>query len=238
MTEPDPNADLSVPPGCRSTVDRLQLVLDGVLPAGALHAEPHTLTCAACRERIAAARLLLSVFTVPAESSFPSGMTNSILAAVREDRHAQIRHRSYSLAAGFGAALVASLMLVAWFNKTPAQPEVPFLPRPLPDMSHVAPEPRPVRIGDEFSKVGQAILGTSKPIMEPVVAAPQMLTKLTDTLTLPAAPAGEFELARRSITDLPDAARTGLEPVTGTAQKAFSRLMRDFSAVQVNKPKS
>lgn len=238
MTEPDLNAELPILPACQATVDRMQLVLDGELLAAVLDAESHTLDCAACRERIAAARLLLSVFTVPAESSFPSGMTNGILSAVREDRYARIRRRSYSLAAGIGAALVASLMLIAWFNKTSPQPEVPFLPRPLPDMSHVAPEPRPVRIGDEFSKVGQAILGTSKPIMEPVVAAPQMFTKLTDTLTLPAAPAGEFELARRSITDLPDAARTGLEPVTGTAQKAFSRLMRDFSAVQVNKPKS
>ncbi len=237
MTDPDLNAELPIPPACRPTLDRLQLVLDGELPATALDADSHTTACPACRERIAAARLLLSALAAPAELPVPSGLTDGILSAVREDRYARIRQRSYVVAIGVGAALAASLLLVGWLNQKPA-PTVPHGLLPAPDTAHVAPEPRPVRIGDEFSKVGQAILGSSKPITEPVGAAPQMFTKLTDTLTRPTAPAGEFELTRKSLADLPDAARAGLEPVTGTAQKAFSRLMRDFGAVQVSKPKS
>ena len=60
-----------------------------------------------------------------------------------------------------------------------------------------------------------------------------MLSKLTDALTRPP-PAGRLEPARKSLADLPDAARAGLEPVTGTAQKAFARLLRDVGAVQVS----
>jgi hypothetical protein len=123
-------------------------------------------------------------------------------------------------------------------NQKPGPDIVPGGPLFVPDHAHVAPEPRPVRLGDEFSKVGQAILGTSRPITEPVGQAPRMLTQLSNSFSRPAAPAGEFEQARKSLIDLPDAARSGLEPVTGTAQKAFTRLMRDIGAVQVNKPKS
>jgi hypothetical protein len=42
-----------------------------------------------------------------------------------------------------------------------------------------------------------------------------------------------------SIAELPAAARTGLEPVTGTTQKAFTRLLRDVGVFQTTaRPKS
>lgn len=243
MTEPVTNADTPLAPVCRATVERLQLVLDGELPSAALDADPHPAACAACRERIAAARLVLSVLAAPAETAVPPGMTDAILSAVREDRFARIRRRSFAVAGGIAVAIAASVILLNWFT-SPA-PEL-FVPAPAPPMVHrqpapnppEAPEPRPVRIGDEFSKLGQALRGTSKPITEPVGAAPEVLVKLTDTLTRPVAPAPEFEPARKSLAELPDAARAGLEPITGTAQKAFSRLLRDVGSVQVSKPKS
>src|SRR5262245_12390648 len=228
MTQPDFDAELPVPPACRPTVERLQLVLDGESPAAAIDADPHAAACAACRGRIAAAR----------EIPVPPGLTDAILSAVHEDRYARIRRRSYAWTIGIGVAVAASLLLVGWLTRTPPQPLVPLPFVPAPDTTHVAPEPRPVRIGDEFSKLGVALRGSSKPITEPAAAAPQMFGQLTDALTRPVAPAAEFEPARRSLAELPDAARAGLEPVTGTAQKAFSRLLRDVGAVQVNKPKS
>src|SRR5437763_757154 len=46
------------------------------------------------------------------------------------------------------------------------------------------------------------------------------------------------EPAGRAIAEIPAAAKTGLEPVTGSAQKAFSRLLKDVGAVSPGKPKS
>jgi hypothetical protein len=236
MTESDINADLPVPPVCRPMMDRLQLVLDGALPAAALDADAHAVACPACRARVAAARLVLSALAAPGGFPIPSSLTDGILSAVREDRHTRIRRRSYAVAVGVAVALAASLLLVGWLGKAPT-PE-PFVPEQASDVAHVAPEPRPVRIGDEFAKVGQALLGSSRPITEPVAGAPRALAGLTDVLTRPPAPGTEFEPARKSLAELPDAARAGLEPVTGTAEKAFARLMRDIGAVQVSKPKS
>lgn len=241
MTESVTNADTPVPPVCRATVERLQLVLDGELPAAALDADPHLTACAACRERIAAARLVMSALARPAETSVPPGLTDAVLSAVREDRYARIRRRSYLWTTGVIVAIAASLLFLSWFTSPVPEPIVPVPFRP---EAHVqpkppeAPEPRPVRIGDELSKVGQALREASKPITEPVGAAPQIIVKLTDTLTRPIAPTPAFEPARKSLVELPDAARAGLEPITGTAQKAFSRFLRDVGSVQVSRPKS
>ena len=63
--------------------------------------------------------------------------------------------------------------------------------------------------------------------------AAERLAALTDTLlNVPATPAINLGPAGKSLTEIPDAARTGLEPVTGTAQKAFNRLLRDVGAMQ------
>jgi hypothetical protein len=224
-------------------VERLQLVLDGELPAAALDADAHLTACAACRERITAARLVLSALAKPCETAVPPGLTDAILSAVREDRYARIRRRSYQWTTGVIVALAASIALLTWLLSPDPRPLEFDGPRPS-DMTNkqptpqVAPEPRPVRIGDEFSKMGQALRETSKPITEPVGAAPQIIVKLTDTLTRPIAPTPAFEPARKSLVELPDAARAGLEPITGTAQKAFSRFLRDVGSVQVSRPKS
>jgi hypothetical protein len=221
-------------------VDRLQLVLDGELGQAALDADPHPAVCAACRERIAAARMLLSVLATPPEPiPLPTGMTDAILTAVRQDRRGRVRRRVFALAGGVAvAAAVVVAVWLRWAGESSQGPDVankqPNLPNPAPEP---APEPRPVRIGDELAKAGEALRGTSRPLTEPAAAAPELFAKLTDALSRPALPAEDFEPARRSLAELPEAARLGLEPVTGTAQKAFARLLHDVSGVSA-KPKS
>lgn len=235
MTRID-DCDNPVSPACLPTVDRLQLVLDGELNAAALHADPHSVVCAACRDRIAAARLLLSTLATPPEPvALPAERTDAILSAVRDDRQTRLRRRTYAVAVAACVALVAPVLLMKWLQPAPSPPE-DDLPR-ISEVANVppAPEPRPVRIGDELSKAGQALRGSSKPLTEPAAAAPGLLAKLTGTLTRPALPATQFDPG--SLGELSEAARVGLEPVTGTAQKAFARLMRDVSGVST-KPKS
>ena len=107
-----------VPPGA-DQMDRLQLVLDGELPAAALDADPHAAACLACRERIAAARLCWYCAGTPAARSplarGPDRLPSS--PAVREDRYVRIRRRSYAVAGGVAVALAASVLLMSWLTK-------------------------------------------------------------------------------------------------------------------------
>ena len=75
MTQPDNNTDVTVQAACVPTVERLQLTLDGELPASALESDPHLAACATCRQRIAAARLVLS----------PAARARAVLAHHRRD---------------------------------------------------------------------------------------------------------------------------------------------------------
>ena len=96
-------------------------------------------------------------------------------------------------------------------------------------------EVRPIRIGDEFARMGSALRGAPKPITDPAALTPDVVAKLAGALSRPAAGPDAFEPARAALTELPDAARAGLEPVAGTAQKAFSRLVRDVGGVGAKK---
>lgn len=238
MTRTD-DFDIPVPPECRATVDRLQQVLDGEREAATLDADPHPATCAACRERIAAARLVLAVLAAPSQ---PVALSNqridSILLAVHEDRQARLRRRAYAIAAAACVAFIGSVFVFNWVTNLPQQPSGPTSPVVL-QVASVPPPPevRPIRIGDEISRAGQALMGSSKPLTEPATVAPQIVAKITDSLTRPMLAAPEVEPPRNLLTELPGAARAGLEPVTGTAQKAFARLLREVNTVSA-KPKS
>ena len=228
--------DELVPPECRPTVDRLQRVLDGDLSADVLDADPHRAACPACRERVAAARLLVSVLAKPADAA-PPGLADRILEGVRADRRARSRRRAFAVAGGLAvAAAVALVVWLRWPGDTGPAPDVVHV-EPKPQQPERGPEPRPVRIGDEFSKAGLALRGAPRTITDPALATPEMFAKVTDVLTRPT-PGGELPSPRAALAEIPDVARAGLEPVTGTAQKAFARLLPDVGTVQVRPPKS
>jgi hypothetical protein len=244
MTSRNTGIDGSTPPACAPTLERLQLVLDRDLPAAALDADAHAVACPACRERIAAARLLISELACPTAPAVPAGMTETVLAVVREDRFARLRRRSYALAAGSVAAVAASVAVIVWLTGPPQRPGVAMWNPNVPDQAReqkppLAPEPRPVRLGDEFARAGQALLDTSRPIAEPAAGAPRVIGALSDSLTAPAGPDAGLWPAGGTLAELPDAALSGLEPVTSTTQKAFARLLRDVGGVRVTaRPKS
>lgn len=247
-----------VAPECRATAGLVQLVLDGAAPAESLDSDPHATACATCRGRARAARVLLSVLAIPSEpAAVPTGFADGVLAALVADGKAESRRLAtrHLVAKAAGRAALAAAVLLAVFALVPRPaPQTdtfaelaPFVapepapvpePAPAPREKVPAPPPRPMRIGDEVAKAGQALRDTPKPIADSVAVAPKLYEAFASAFrpAAPVAPMGDMlEPARKSLAELPDAARSGLEPVTGTAQKAFDRLLRDVALV---KPKS
>jgi hypothetical protein len=244
--DPTDNAE-PVPPQCRATVELLQRALDGDASAEALDADAHPGACPTCRERLRAARVLLAALAVPAAPVVvPSGFADRVLGAMKADRRARSRRRVF--AAVGGLAVAAAVLVGVWFivnangetkpgqpqpkgfAKQPEPPEVAPAPREKPEP---APEPRPLRIGETLASAGQTLTETPKPLADSVAVAPKLFGALTGPFTGPPGPmAADLEPARQSLAGLPDAARTGMEPVTDTAQKALGRFLRDVGSVQ------
>lgn len=247
-------------PECRATLERIQAVMDGEAGVESLDADSHPAVCPACRERVRAARMLLSVLTAPREPvEVPGDFADRVVKAMWEDRHVRVRRRVYAATAWLALAAAILIALYTFVNPDRPEPVVPLgpaevvhkpdaapaphtaEPKPAPTPTPVpapAPHPRPIRISDEVAKAGQTLLETRKPITDSVAVAPKLFDALTEPFKLPAPPAdpmtNALDPARKSITELPVVARTGLEPVTGTAEKAFSRFLRDVGAVKPN----
>jgi len=237
----DPSSPDPVPPGCRATVTRIHAILDGTAPPSPLVADPHTTVCGACRERARAARVLMSALagmddTIP----MPAGLTNSILAGVRADRRSRTRRRAAALV----GSLAAAIALIVWaLPRGPGPvppPEVAVIVPPQPVALAPTETAPPIRVADELEKAGGAIWASSRTLTDPADGATQVLALVPGTLRPPpvSPPVVAAEPITSSLAELPEAARTGLEPVTGSAQKAFARLLRDVGAMQPAKPKS
>lgn len=237
MSHVDPSFDL--PESCRGTVAVLQRVLDADLSSTSLDSDAHASSCADCRERIAAARLMMMVLSTPAYKASASAVP-SILARVEADgvERRQARRRVLS---GASLAIAASLVLAAWLawgglmaGLTNRQsPELANTQPHSPNRTSTQPTPPPIRLGEEFAKAERALVDSSRPITEPAASAPRVLARITDVFTQPSPPTPEFEPARQSLLHLPEAARSGLEPVTATTEKAFSRLLKDVGVVSM-----
>ncbi|QDU22089.1 anti-sigma factor family protein [Urbifossiella limnaea] len=224
MPAPLPIAD------CDRVGSAIQAVLDGHRPD--FDADAHVLTCAACRARVAEARVLLAALAVPPEPiAVPPGFADGVLAAVRADRPEPSSRRLLATA-GAGFAVAASLLVAAWLLNSTADRQV------VVEATRSAP---PVRVSAELAKAGDAFRESSRPLTEPAAAAPKVLASIADAMFPPMpTPAGDTVApAAASIAELPAAARTGLEPVAGTTQKAFSRLLRDVNVFSSSaRPKS
>jgi hypothetical protein len=234
---PDDADDRGLLPACWTTLDRIHLMLDGDLPPGELTADPHPATCQTCRERVAAARVLLAALAAPAEPvSVPSVFADGVFAGVWADRRARLRR---VFAAG-GFALAAAVLLAVWVFRSPPRPDQEAR-QPEMVQQTPAPAPPPVRIEAELAKAGGALRETSRAITEPAASGTRVFASLANVIvppdTHPVPP--DLDPAAAVLAELPEAARHGLGPVTGSTRKAFTRLLKDVGAVGTGgKPKS
>ena len=241
--------DDDVPPECRATVARLQAALDGDGSLDALDADHHPIVCTTCRERLRAARVLLSVLARPAApASVPADFSARIVNAMQADR--RTRRGVYRAAAGL--ALAATVLLAVFaLARTPNRDvathqsvttDTTNEPNSAPVVREIAtvsaPEARPLHLDEVVAHTEQAIRGAPRPIMESASAAPNVFDLLTGPIKVPAHPNDPVTSAlaptRKSLAELPGAARAGLEPITGTAEKAFARFLSDVGSIKPN----
>ncbi|MFO0799053.1 MAG: hypothetical protein U0804_16415 [Gemmataceae bacterium] len=226
MPAPLPTTD------CCRVVSAIQAVLDGARPFADLDTDAHAAACLTCRSRVADARVLIAALALPAEPvAVPAGFADAVLAAVRADLPESRRRRLVATAGG-GFALAASLLIGVWLLNSTADRQV------VVEATRSAP---PVRLSAELAKAGDAFRESSRPLTEPAAAAPKVFASIADAMFPPmSTPVGDAVApAAASIAELPTAARTGLEPVAGTTQKAFSRLLRDVNVFSSSaRPKS
>jgi hypothetical protein len=236
-------------PACRATLETLQRVLDGEANWPTLDDDAHLPACPACRERIRAAQLIISTLRPHpgATTALPSHLRERILDRVNADRRARLRLR-WATVAGSLALAAAVLWAVGVVHYRPAVPdnaEVVQQSAPVPVAVPLsAPAPAPpapserVRLSEQWAKASESLWETPKPLAESIAVAPKLIDALAAPFTKPAAmpdPMNQaLEPARKTLAELPSVARTGLEPITGTAEKAFHRFLRDLNSVKPN----
>ncbi|HEY2911424.1 MAG TPA: hypothetical protein VGI99_14330 [Gemmataceae bacterium] len=224
------NVNPPIPEACVPTLERIQAVLDRIHPSTILASDAHPVECAACRQRVRAARLLLDSFANPPVIAIPAGFTDTIVASVRADRRRRLRQRFFAVTGG--SLVAAAVALAVWLNQPKAAEFANVAPLP-----EAKPQPAaapPLRFNEELAKAGAALRESSRTITEPAASTPKVFAALTDSLLNASASSTGIDLgpAEKSLAEIPDAARVGLEPVTGTAQKALNRLLHDVSGMQ------
>ncbi len=246
MAKPDDSVEPELlPPECHATDRLIQRALDGETPLCELEADPHAAVCRACQQRTRAARAFAVVFATPsAPVAVPADFTDRVVNALQHDRRSDVwRKAARTTGKAITCAALAAAVVIAAFVMRPTPPRH-GTPDKLPELAKQAgPElaparhsvPATIRLGDEFAKVEQKFLEVPRPLAESGAAAPKLLAALGSALKLPEAPNHPMPdilaPARRSLAELPVAAQSGLEPVTGTAEKAFKRFLSDMGAV-------
>lgn len=234
---PEPVPD-DRPADCRA-FDRLaNRVLDRELPPAALDADAHATHCPGCRAaRAGVVRLLRRTFP-PVLAPTPGFADRVTRAAVADFRRRRMLRRAARVGIG---ALAASLLVGTWF----ASPRSPLADRgafarwwpagvvrpvPVPE-APPAPDSTPDRqespdsIRGRFAEAGSAVVSLTRKATDDTLApALTLFTAPAPSPVRPGRPAGELPEA---LTELPQAAKAGLEPLTNTAKRAVNLFLRD-----------
>src|SRR6266540_7133073 len=113
---------------CLEYTDWLQRMLDGAAAPCPPDTAVHLAQCPACRELEAAARLLTNGLKALARPQPSALLTQSVVAAVLDDRRQRVRRVRQRMALTFAlAASIVILMVVGWLNQGPR-----------PDEKHIA----------------------------------------------------------------------------------------------------
>ena len=226
---------------CADTDRRVRAVLDRDLPASAL-AGDHARSCPECGRRIAEAyRFLrgLGDHVRHQDVRLPADFADRVVVAtVRDGRRRRTRRVAWQSAV---AALAASVIAAVVIGRAEWDPIERPVAHTRPTATATAPTTEPVRLAEarppvrmtaELSGVGDALAALSRRTADGAFGPAQTLIPGDP----PDPPAPRPESA--DLAGVPDAARSGLAPLTGSAERAFHLFMRDVGSVAQAKPSS
>jgi len=228
---PEPSAS----PECAAFLERVQIALDGEAALGSVFELPHAEECADCRQTALAAQRLQCSIVPPVE--LPVGLAERILERAIDDRRIRIRTRWFSAAslATLAAGAVIGTLLV-WPNSQPkpdSSTEIVALPpkEPSPAIAN------PPRFDERMADAGTAIASISRNAKDQTVTPTRNFIPQAPTTISPEMPSN-LEPAAESIAEIPQNARSGIEPVTSTTRRAVNLFLRDTGVSPATKPKS
>ncbi len=234
----DRPADPTPPPaaGCAAFAAVVQAVLDRELGSDALDTG-HPATCPDCRALAAAARRLLD-FAPPFPEALP-GLSDRIVAAALWDRRLRRRRRLAGVAV---AAVAASLLIAAvvYFSR-PAPTGGPDVAQvqPSPTPAPKGPDAPPPRVSDQIAEAGSAFVAITRKATDQAVAPTRTLLPPPDVVSVPMADAWPgIEPAAESLAGVPEAAKSGIEPVADKTRRAVNLFLRDVGFGPPAKSKS
>jgi hypothetical protein len=222
---------LPLPTDCAAFEAVVQRVLDRDLGSEALEV-PHVAECADCRALAASAKLLAAgLDRLGGVPQVELARTDRIAAAATWDY--RVRRRATWVGRAATVALAASILVAAilygpWAGRN--QPDVVRGPEPLP-------EPAPERVADRVADAGSALASITRKATDQALTPTRNLIPPPESVTLPEPElATTVEPAAESLAAMPQAAKSGIEPMTTGARRAVSLFLRDTGIAP--KPKS
>jgi hypothetical protein len=215
---------------CAAFVSRVHAVLDRELGLDALD-DDHLTGCRECRELATAARTL---FALP-YSNFTSstGLTERITIAVQRDYFKRRARRRLGVFA-IVASLLAGLMSLYYWSRTPETLEVVNTPS-TPAVVSDAPPPR---MTDQFAEAGSAVVSITLRARERTVTPTRTFIPSPETLAIPTTGSlPGMTPATESLAGMPEAARSGIEPITDKTRRAVNLFLRDVGIGSTPKSK-
>ena len=245
-------------PECLAFDKRLEQLLDR---ERSLDSEDlsHAQHCARCSHRWAETRLFLAALDqlrTDTDTEVPPGFTERVLAQVHRSRPAAREYRRSVLAPAL-VAIAASLLLGVmlfrpWQDLVPPHvgkpTEMAAIPpaseTTMPLASTTVRQDSPTRVVeplDELRAEWGTVLSrfTRQSAVDALAPARSLIRSDTPAETGPTTGSGTEPMPGvEALTAVPDAARSGLEPLASTAQRAFQLFLRDVGQVAVPKPNS
>jgi predicted anti-sigma-YlaC factor YlaD len=204
---------------CERCDQWLQDLLDGAEPDAALL--EHLPRCAACRDLYESGVALARGVRLFPRPQPPEGLTDRIVTAVRVDRRRRQRFRLTWARVAVVVAAVLLAWLVTLFRPQPRQEkekEVVVNPpeRPAPSLRETVVNAGSAVVDRARREVGEVVENTfTWPLGESILPE-------TDI-------GAELESTTRPLRDAGQGVGSGLEPVTGSARRAFALFMRDLT---------
>jgi hypothetical protein len=221
-----------LPSDCAAFEAAVQRVLDRELGFDALDVQ-HAAECPDCRALGASAKLLATgldrMGLVP---QVEIARTDRIAAAAAWDY--RVRRRVTWVGRAAAVALAASILVAAilygpWVGRT-NQPDIVRGREP-------SPEPAPERVADRVADAGSALASITRKATDQALTPTRNLIPPPESVTLPETElATTVEPAAESLAAMPQAAKSGIEPMTTGARRAVSLFLRDTGITP--KPKS